>query len=177
MKIYVTRHGQTDGNLNRIMYGVVDIDINEEGIRQAHITKEKLKEVKFDLVICSPLIRAKHTMQIINENNYPVLYDDRIKERDCGEYTGKSFDSVDRDWYWNYKNKTIYEKAECIDDLFKRVYDFLDDIKEKYKDKTILIVTHIGVTKVMQCYFEGVPENGCLNEIGLNNCEVKIYEL
>ena len=56
------------------------------------------------------------------------------------------------------------------------MYDFLDDIKEKYKEKTILIVTHIGVTKVMQCYFEGVPENGCLNEIGLNNCEVKIYE-
>lgn len=177
MNLYVTRHGQTDGNLYRIMDGIKDIDINEEGIKQANITKELLKDVQFDLVICSPLIRTKHTMEIININNAPVIYDDRIIERDCGEFLGMSWDSFDRDWYWNYNNKTIYEKAESIDTLFKRVYEFLDDIKEKYNDKTILLVTHSGVTKVINCYFNGVPEDGNLQVIGLKNCEVKMYEL
>ena len=108
MNLYVTRHGQTDGNLYRIMDGIRDIDLNEKGIKQANNTQELLKDVEFDLIICSPLTRTKHTMEIININKAPVVYDERIIERDCGEFTGKSFDSLDRDWYWNYNNKTIY---------------------------------------------------------------------
>jgi len=177
MNLYVTRHGQTDGNLYRIMDGIRDIDLNEEGIKQANTTQKLLKDVKFDLIICSPLTRTKHTMEIININKAPVVYDARIIERDCGEFTGKGFDSLDRDWYWNYNNKTIYEKAESMDTLFKRVYEFLDDIKEKHKDKTILLVTHSGVTKVINCYFNGIPEDGNLQILGLKNCEVKMYDL
>lgn len=177
MNLYITRHGQTDGNLYRIMDGIRDIDLNKKGIEQANDTKEALKDIKFDLIICSPLTRTKHTMEIININNAPVIYDERIIERDCGEFTEKSFDSLDRDWYWNYHNKTIYEKAESMDTLFKRVYDFLDDIKEKYKGKTILLVTHSGVTKVISCYFNGIPEDGNLQVLEMNNCEVKKYEI
>lgn len=177
MKLYITRHGQTDGNVNKIMDGIRDIDLNKTGIEQAEKTRDILKDIKFDLIICSPLIRTKHTMEIININNYPVIFDERIIERDCGEFTGKSFESLDRDLYWNYHDKTIYEKAENIEHLFSRVYVFLDEIKEKYKDKNILLVTHEGVTKTINCYFNGVPEDGNLQALGLNNCEVKVYEV
>ena len=95
MDLYIVRHGQTDGNVNKIMDGVRDIDLNENGIEQAKVTRDNLKDIKFDLVICSPLSRTKHTMEIININNYPVIFDDRIKERDCGEFTGKGFESLD----------------------------------------------------------------------------------
>ena len=64
-----------------------------------------------------------------------------------------------------------------MEHLFNRVYEFLDEIKEKYKDKTILLVTHSGITKVINCYFNGIPEDGNLQVLGLNNCEVKIYEM
>ena len=177
MKLYITRHGQTDGNILKIMDGIRDIDLNETGIEQAKITRDALKDIKFDLIICSPLIRTKHTMEIININNYSVIYDERIKERDCGEFTGLGFDSLDRDLYWNYYDETKYIKAESIDTFFKRVYDFMDDIKEKYKDKTMLLVTHSGVTKAINCYFNGVPKDGNLQVLGLKNCEVKIYEM
>lgn len=176
MKLYITRHGQTDGNVNKIMDGIRDIDLNDNGIKQAELTRDNLKDVKFDLIICSPLSRTKHTMEIININNYPVLFDDRIKERDCGEFTGKGFDSLDRNLYWNYHDTTVYEKAESMKNLFNRVYSFLDDIKEKYKDKTILLVTHEGITKVINCYFNGIPKDGNLQTLGLKNCEVKIYD-
>ncbi len=177
MKLYITRHGQTDGNVYKIMDGIRDIDLNEKGIDQAKITRDNLKNINFDLIICSPLTRTKHTMEIININNNPVIYDERIIERDCGEFTGLGFDSLDRDLYWNYHDKTIYEKAETMQHLFNRVYSFLDEIKEKYKDKTILLVTHSGVTKVINCYFNGIPNDGNLQVLGLDNCEVKIYEI
>ena len=177
MNLYITRHGQTDGNVNKIMDGIRDIDLNETGKEQAKITRDNLKDIKFDLIICSPLSRTKHTMEIINVNNYPVIYDDRIKERDCGEFTGKGFESLDRDLYWNYYDKTKYEKAESIEHLFNRVYDFLNEIKEKYKDKTILLVTHEGITKTINCYFNGVPKDGNLQTLGLKNCKVAKYQL
>ena len=70
MELYITRHGQTDGNVYKIMDGIRDIDLNEKGIEQAKKTRDNLKDVKFDLIICSPLIRTKHTMEIININNW-----------------------------------------------------------------------------------------------------------
>ena len=62
-------------------------------------------------------------------------------------------------------------------ELFKRVYEFLDDIKEKYKDKTVLVVTHSGISKVVECYFNGIPEDGNLEVLSLKNCEVRKYDL
>lgn len=177
MKLYITRHGQTDGNLYKIMDGIRDIDLNDTGKEQAKIARDNLKDKKIDLIICSPLTRTKHTMEIININNIPVIYDNRIIERDCGEFTGKPFESLDRDWYWNYNNKTNYDKAENMKDLFKRVYDFLDEIKIKYKDINVLLVTHSGISKVINCYFNGVPEDGNLQVLEIKNCEVKEYNM
>ena len=80
MKIYVTRHGQTDWNLEGKTQGRVDIELNEVGIKQAKQTKEKLKNIDIDLIICSPLKRAKKTAEIINEGrNIPIIYDEEIK--------------------------------------------------------------------------------------------------
>lgn len=178
MELYVTRHGQTNGNVERIMDGSKrDIPLNEIGISQAQKTSEELKDTCFDLIICSPLTRTRQTMEIINTNNTPVIYDDRIIERDCGEFTGKSFDCLNRDLYWNYHDTTIYESAENIKDFFQRIYDYLNYIKEEYRDKRVLIVTHGGVSKAIHCYFNGIPEDGNLQNTGLNNCEVVKYTL
>lgn len=83
MNLYIVRHGQTDSNVYKIMDGVRDSDLNETGIEQAKLTRDEMKNIKFYLIICSPLSRTKHTMKIINVNNYPVIFGDRIKGRDC----------------------------------------------------------------------------------------------
>ena len=90
MKIYVTRHGQTDWNVQGKTQGRADIELNEVGIKQAKQTKEELKNIDIDLIICSPLKRAKKTAEIINEGrNIPIIFDDQIIERNFGEfYTG-----------------------------------------------------------------------------------------
>ncbi len=177
MDLYVTRHGQTDYNLKKIMMGIKDIPLNDTGIGQAEETREQIKNIKFDCIISSPLSRAKKTAEIINVNNAPIIYDERIIERDCGELLDKNHDEVDREAYWNYYDKTNYETVENIQDFFKRINDFLEDIKEKYKDKTILLVTHCGVTRAIYCYFNGIPENGDVKKLGQKNCEVKTYVL
>lgn len=73
--------------------------------------------------------------------------------------------------------KQANKLAENIRDFFKRVYSFLDKIKEKYRDKNILIVTHGSIGIPIYCYFNGIPEDDNLLKYVLKNCDIAIYEL
>ena len=174
MKIYIVRHGQTNSN-SMGCHGVYDEDLNDLGITQAKELASKIKDINFDLIICSPMVRAKHTADIININNYKIIYDDRIKERDPGNLSGKSRENEDREEYWNYNTNIELGTAEKIKPFFKRVFDFLDELKTKDYD-IILIVAHSGVSKAFSGYFEGINEGKFLKR-GLKNCEIKQYEL
>ena len=73
MKLYVIRHGRTDCNTQNKYNCRYDEDINEEGVEQAKNASKLVKNLNIDLIICSPLKRTKHTMEIINVNNVPVI--------------------------------------------------------------------------------------------------------
>ena len=178
MKIYVTRHGQTEWNVLKKVQGKADISLNEKGIEQAIQTKKELDNEKIDLIICSPLKRAKETAQIINENrNIPIIFDDRISERDFGEFEGMPTTEFDFEGFWSYKANKEYSRAENIVDFFNRIYSFLDNLKEEYSDKNVLIVSHGGASIPIKCYFNGIPDDmDSLLELCLGNCEIARYE-
>jgi len=178
MNILIVRHGQTDVNLERILQGLTDNPLNDTGREQAQIAKQKLEDEPIDLMICSPLVRARETADIINKGrNIKIIYDDRIVERDFGEFEGDYIKNHDMCEFWSYKANKKYEKAENIKEFFNKIYSFLDDIKEKYKGKNILLVAHSGVSIAVKCYFEGIPEDDKLIEIRLKNCEIAKYEV
>lgn len=178
MNIIIVRHGQTDFNLERKLQGITDNKLNETGKEQALTTKEKLKDEKIDLIICSPLIRARETADIINEGrNLEIIYDDRLKERDFGEYEGEYISNYNVDEFWSYKENKEYEKAENIRVFLKRVNEFLIDIESTYKDKNILLVAHAGISVAIKCYYKGIPEDDKLVNIRLKNCEFEKFEI
>ena len=175
MKIYVTRHGQTDWNVQGKTQGRADIELNEVGIKQAKQTKEELKTIDIDLIIGSPLKRAKKTAEIINEGrNIPIIFDDQIIERNFGEFEGEK---IKFDEFWDYNAHPRYQRAETIQEIISRISNFLDKIKEEYKDKNVLLVTHGGVSIAINCYFKGIPEDGKLINYCLHNCEVQEFEI
>lgn len=174
MKVYIVRHGEVPHNALK-QYNIIDEDLTEVGIKQAEELREEIKEINFDIIISSPLIRAKHTAEIINRNNNPIIYDDRIKERSCGDLSGKPLTVTNRDEYWNYNTTIQYGTSENIRTFFERIYDFLDELKTK-EYNSVLIVAHSGVSKAFSGYFEGIKDGMFLNR-GLKNCEIKQYEL
>lgn len=174
MKLYLVRHGETPHNALKI-YSTLDEDLNDLGIKQAEELRKKIKDIKFDIIISSPLLRAKHTANIINSNNLEIIFDDRIKERNHGNLSGKPLQVTNREEYWNYNTNIQYVTSENIKYFFKRVANFLDELKGK-EYKNVLIVAHSGVSKAFSAYFEGIKDGKFLHR-GLQNCEVKIYEL
>ena len=175
MKVYLVRHGQCDSNVIG-RYNFIDEDINEVGIKQAEDLREKINDSDYDIVISSPLIRALHTAKIINANNKEILLDERLVERKHGSLEGKSVDVTDREEYWNYYTVVKYGTEERIPDLCNRVKEFLDELKDK-KYRSVLIVAHSGVSKAFYVYFNGIPKDGKMLNLGLKNTEVKEYEL
>ena len=173
MKVYIVRHGQVPHNAIK-QYNAKDEDLTELGIKQAEKLKEKIKNIHFDMVISSPLIRAKHTAEIITNNNN-MFFDDRLKERNCGSLSGQPLQVTNREEYWNYYTDIQYGTSENIQEFFKRIYSFLDELKTKDYE-SVLIVAHSGVSKVFSGYFEGIKDGKFL-ERGLKNCEIKEYEL
>ena len=174
MKIYIVRHGQVSHNALE-QYNTEDEDLTDLGIKQAEELREKIKNIHFDIIISSPLKRTTHTAKIINVNKNQIIYDDRIRERDCGDLSGKPLAVTNREEYWNYNTQIQYGTSENIKFFFKRVCEFLNDLK-KQKYDSVLIVAHSGVSKAFSYYFEGI-QNGLFLNRGLKNCEIKEYNL
>lgn len=174
MKVYIVRHGEVPHNALK-QYNNYDEDLTDIGIQQAFELKNKIKDIKFDIVISSPLLRAKHTENILTGYDDSLITDERLRERDCGDLSGKSLEVTNRDEYWNYYSTIQYGTSENIKLFFDRIFDFLDDLKNQNYE-SVLIVAHSGVSKAFSGYFEGIQDGKFLNR-GLKNCEIKEYEL
>lgn len=177
MKLYVVRHGETLENANDCLVGRLNSSLTEEGINQAKKVSEYFKDKNIDLIVSSPLDRCKQTSEIISDKKIPIIYSDSLLGRDHGEFTGKPKQSINFDEYWNYKKNIKYEKAESVQDLYNRVAKLVGDIKEKYYNKNIIIVTHSGIMRVLYYYFKGIPDDGILSEITIRNCEIFEYDI
>ena len=71
MKLYVIRHGLTNCNKENKYNCRYDEDINEIGVEQAIKASDDVRKLDIDLIICSPMKRTKHTMELVNVNQIP----------------------------------------------------------------------------------------------------------
>ena len=183
MKLYVIRHGQTDWNVAGKCQGKTDIELNNTGIEQAKKARQKIKDYNIDLIICSPLKRARKTAEIINEViNCKIICDERISERNCGNIEGTTKSEWNKiveddvNIINNYNLNWSKQNVEPIRDVCKRVWNLLDEIQKEYKDKNILIVTHGGTCRAINAYFNGISEDGTVVSANIKNCEIKEYK-
>ncbi|MCQ2469249.1 MAG: histidine phosphatase family protein [Ruminococcus sp.] len=176
MKIYSTRHGQTDWNRQDIILGTTDIPLNETGIRQAAELAEKVHSIgNTDIIISSPMKRALATANAVAEKcGLEVVIDERLREWDYGRFEG-----LTRYTEGFHENKVNFgvkmgENGESLMQLCHRVYSALDDIIKKYSNKTVLIVSHGGVCRAIETYFHSMTADEFLNWF-MDNCQIIEY--
>ena len=177
MKLYVVRHGQTDKNVLGVVHGQTESNLTEEGIKEAYKLQPQISQMHIDVVISSPLSRAKKTAEILIDSRLPINIDDRIIESDWGLCEGASINEVDRIKCWNYYLNYDENSIEVLSDFMRRIIEFIDDIKTKYHDKNVLVVTHSAVSRAIYYYLNGIPEDGDLSKINIPNLDVLEYEI
>lgn len=92
MDIYLIRHGETDWNKVKRLQGITDIPLNAYGIELAEKTAEGLKDVPFDRIYTSPLIRAYKTAEIIRgDRPVEIIPTEGLLEISFGDYEGLTY--------------------------------------------------------------------------------------
>lgn len=173
MNIYLVRHGQTEANVNKLFNGRNEGNLTQFGIEQAKSLLDIIKNLNIDIIFSSPLKRAIQTAEILNLNNKELIIDERLIERDFKNYTLKSVELIE--------DKSIIYKKECENDIdiepfskiCERVGNFISDIKLKYNEKNILIVSHGDIILAFKMYFE----KGTTNIQQPKHCEIIKYKI
>ena len=180
MRLWITRHGQTDLNAKELMQGRSDIPLNAAGREQAEAAREKIGDITFDAVYASPLSRAVETASVIgNVDPLQVITDPRIIETDFGKYEQCPYKSMGP-WmtlYWALPEVIpAPPTVESVKQMVDRSHEFLRELEERYTgDENILVVCHGGIIRAIRGYLEDVKRGYVWRPRPLN-CEIRIYE-
>ncbi len=173
MNIILVRHGQTDWNVQDLLQGRTDIELNENGRKQTLETANKLIDMNIDAIYVSPLKRTIDTANQINKTrNLKLNIENRLIERGFGNYEGQS--KVEFRKYWNFELNMSDNGVEAIKELFERVYVLLKELEGKYtENQTVLLVTHNGVNLAVSSILNGMKDN--IFEYNLKPCEYRVF--
>ena len=178
--IYITRHGESQWNVECKVQGVTDTPLTERGIQQAHELAKKIKEsgIKIDEILHSPLSRAADTAKIIaEENGLPLSLEPRLIEQNFGEFEGHEW-AKHRGVFHEAKKQFAcdYNGGESMLRLGQRIYNLLDELKARSmaENKTFLLVTHGGIARMIHSYFNS-ETNEEFSSTNIANCEVREY--
>lgn len=134
------RHGQTDWNINFLLQGVTDIPMNQTGLEQVKLAAKAIRINDWDVVLTSPLTRAKQTAEIIasqvgfNE----IIEHELLIERSFGEAEGLSHEQ----WRAKYANLDEIPRGESRSQLASRSQLLLDQVCSQFKGKRVLAISH-----------------------------------
>ena len=148
IKLVLVRHGQSEWNLSNQFTGWTDVDLSDNGIKEAIEAGKVLKEngYTFDVAYTSVLKRANHTLDLIlNELglDIPINYSWRLNERHYGALQGLN------------KQETADKYGDEQVHIWRRSYDVqppaLEDNDERYKE-------------MLGKYNEYIPHTECLKD-------------
>lgn len=137
MEIYLVRHGEADYELEKEPGEFPGVPLTAKGQQQAKELAEKLKNINFDIVVCSDMLRAKQTVEpLLKYLLKEPVYDSKLREIS---------DTVTRRSQENWhKEPSINQKT--------RMNSFVEHLKSLQVEK-VLVICHFGVIEFISELF------------------------
>ena len=149
LTLYITRHGQTEWNVQSRMQGWADSPLTESGVAAARQLGKRLQDVPLDAVYSSTSGRTVHTAQLIlGERTTPLIQKADLREINVGEWQGMLSADIERDFgdqlktYYEHPSQFKPTSGESFHMLKERVLRAVEDIAEAHPNGHVLIVTH-----------------------------------
>ena len=166
-KLLLVRHGQTVDNVNQIMQGQTQGQLNEHGVRQAEEVAERLAGERIDAFVSSDLRRAYDTCVIIAQpHEGEIVTTPLLRERDWGDFTGLYIPDL--------KDKVWPANVETMAHMKDRARRFLEWVRSYYPGQVVLAVGHGIINKAIQSVYYDKP----MHEVPkMTNAEIRVLEL
>lgn len=162
--IYLTRHGQTQWNVQKRMQGWLDSPLTINGQNEALALGKSLATIPFKAAYVSSSGRAIDTAKLICKNRQiPLFFKQPLKEIHVGEWQGMTNDEIQSqfpeqyDAYYNAPSDYQSVEGESFQEVLNRVLPTIEEIINRYdEDDAVLIVTHAVVKKLLIAHFKGL---------------------
>ena len=174
MNLYLIRHGRQSSRLCN-----VNVDLDENGHRQARLVGERLLPTEIDVVYSSDLYRAVQTAEEANRLwQVRHVIDARLREISYGDMEGMSDEDIAVTYAGLNARRNLmiedipYPGGECAGDVVKRVMPVLEEIVQT-DARQVAIVTHGGVIRSIVTYLLGMElAKSRLLCTSLENCSI-----
>lgn len=150
--VYLVRHAQAQGNVDRVFQGHYDGKITEFGEKQLECLANAFKDIKIDAIYSSPLSRAVKTAEMVNKyHNLKIFLSDNLIEIHGGDWEGRKWeeftvsDPEQSDNWYNNPYEFCAPNGESMKNAYERIKNEILQIVKNNKNKTICIVSHGGV--------------------------------
>ncbi len=152
--LFFLRHGQSTGNVARVAQGTADFPLSPRGQEQAAAAGHWLSDKEVDLILTSPLLRARQTAEIIATQigSNGVDARDELTELDIGPFTGLTWAGMAESHPHTYRRFQRYSwdgvpGAEASDAVYQRAEAVWELLLGRMVDghHNLLAVTHSGL--------------------------------
>ncbi len=155
--LYLVRHGESEANAAGVFAGQTDSPLTARGREQAKVVAKALRPIHFDRVVASTLSRTKDTAaEIVAGRGVPVETFGELMEIDLGEAAGKPFDEVRGLPGYESDGFHQWPGGESLDQVVLRAMRIIDRLVAESPGKTICIVGHGGITRILVSKFMDV---------------------
>ena len=187
-KYFVMRHGEAESNFKNgiICCNVDDKDsLTDLGKKQVIESLKLLKDKKIDLIISSDFLRTRETAEVVKKEmntREEIFFDKRLREFNVGEFEGKTWKEYDDIASGRYNYTYAAKGGESWKQIRKRVLSLVYEVEEKYKDKSILIISHAAPMRAIFAGVESVNNDEFIKKLknkefaSFNNAEIKKLE-
>lgn len=178
MRVYMTRHGQSLDNANKIVSGDRETPLTELGKHQSRQLGNQARELGIDLIVSSPLKRARQTASLIAETmGYPessIKIMEELAERSLGALEGHSY-ARNELLNGNFPAVEHIKGVEPLSQMHGRIQHALREITGDKQHKSVLIVAHFIVGRMLRTIVDNRPARAIYEEPRLENAT--IYQL
>ena len=163
-RIWLIRHGEPVEEARGRCYGTFDFELSPAGREQMAQVAQYLRDEPIAAVYTSPLSRARESAQIIRPHAEVVT---DLREIDFGELEGLPYDEIAvrypdvyRQWMES-PTEVQFPKGEAFEEMRERVLRAFDKIRSLPDGRTIAIVSHGGVNRILLAWALQIPDS-CL---------------
>jgi phosphoserine phosphatase len=164
--LYLVRHGQTAWNKEEIFRGRTDVPLDETGLKQAELAGQYFREMEIHGIYSSPLSRAWETAQKIAQfHKIKVEPLPGIIDMSFGNWEGhahQEIQQIDKETYRRWRDEPHLARlpgGESLDDIRTRAMAALEEVIRNHPGKTLILVSHRVVCKVLICAILGLDNS------------------
>ena len=163
-RLYIVRHCEARGNIDRIFQGHTDADISEKGARQLEKLAQRFAGIPLDAVYTSPLRRARLTADAVNRaHGLPVHIEQGLIEIDGGALEGKPWANFPQEYPAEARAWCVDPGAfqapggESMREVYERVRDATLRIVRAHPGQTVAAASHGCAIRNLLCFAHGLP--------------------